>query len=292
MPAIRFENINMSYDGKTVLKGVSTIIEPGSSACLLGLNGAGKTTLLETLYGLRKPDSGEIEILGQNPVEAPEKMRQKVAFVSENCHLYPQMTGTELHAFMKPLYENWSDEIFKQKIESFKVDLNTKVKNLSKGSKHKLMLALALATRPEVMIMDEPLAGFDPAIRDEVVQTVISSICDHNMTILISTHQIDEVANVCDKILILHDHNFALDEKSDKVEVSCRRIVAELEEEINFAPTGENIIGSSLTGKRLELLVKNCSDSDITSILKGLKVKSHSIEKLSLRDLFLGITRN
>ncbi|MFZ5952857.1 MAG: ABC transporter ATP-binding protein [Candidatus Rifleibacteriota bacterium] len=289
---IRFENINMSYDEKSVLENVSAIIEPGSSVCLLGLNGAGKTTLLEILYGLKQPDSGKISILDLDPHKDLEEMRQKVIFVSENCHLYPQMNATDLQAFMKPMYKKWSDEIFKQKIESFKVDPKTRVKNLSKGSKHKLMLALALAAQPEVMILDEPLAGFDPAVREEVVQTVISSLCDHNMTILISTHLIDEVANVCDKVLILHDRHFALAESSENIEKNCRRVIVELEEEISFAPSGENIVGSSMLGKRLELLMKNCSDEMVPEQLKGLKVKSFGIEKLSLKDLFLGLTRN
>ncbi|MEW6709385.1 MAG: ABC transporter ATP-binding protein [Candidatus Riflebacteria bacterium] len=289
---IRFENINMSYDEKSVLQNVSATIEPGSSVCLLGLNGAGKTTLLEILYGLKQPDSGKISILDLDPHKDLEEMRQKVIFVSENCHLYPQMNANDLQAFMKPMYKKWSDEIFKQKIDSFKVDPKTRVKNLSKGSRHKLMLALALAAQPEVMILDEPLAGFDPAVREEVVQTVISSLCDHNMTILISTHLIDEVANVCDKVLILHDRHFALAESSEVIEKSCRRVIVELEEEISFAPSGENIVGSSMLGKRLELLVKNCSDAMVPEQLRGLKVKSYQIEKLSLKDLFLGLTRN
>lgn len=292
MPAIKFENISMSYDLKNVLDNVSGTIEAGSSVCLLGLNGAGKTTLLETLYGLRHPDSGTVAICDQSPFAIPEEVRQKVAFVSENCYLYPQMNAGELEQFMMPLYQKWSSEIFKQKIELFKVDCKTRVKDLSKGSKHKLMLALALATQPEVMILDEPLAGFDPAVREEVVQTVISSICDHNMTILISTHLIDEVAKVCDKVMILHEHKFIVDLPSEEIEKSCRRIIAELEEEISFIPSGENIIGANMIGKRLELLVKNIKDENTKDCLQGLKVKSFTVEKLSLKDLFLGLTKS
>jgi ABC-2 type transport system ATP-binding protein len=292
MPAIKFENIKMSYDDKLVLDQVSANIEQGNSVCLLGLNGAGKTTLLETLYGLRQPDSGSLEILEADPNAQPELVKQKVAFVSETCHLYPQMNAIQLRDFMKPMYEKWSDEVFKQKTELFKIDLKTKVKDLSKGSKHKLMLALALAIQPEVMILDEPLAGFDPAVREEVVQTVINSICDHNMTILISTHLIDEVANVCDKVLILHHQKFVLDMPTEEIEKTCRRIIVDLEEEISFAPKSESIIGSSVIGKRLEILVNDCDDNKTEEILKGLKVKSFNTEKLSLKDLFLGLTKN
>ncbi len=292
MTAIKFDHINMSYEGKEILADLSGNIEPGSSVCLLGLNGAGKTTLLETLYGLRQPDSGNVRILGQCPFTGPEAVRQKTAFVSENCHLYPEMTANELQKFMAPMYINWSDEIFKQKVESFKLDCNTRVKNLSKGSKHKLMLALALATQPEVMILDEPLAGFDPAVREEVVQTVISSICDHNMTILISTHLIDEVAKVCDKVLILHEKRFLLDMPTEEIEGSCRKVIAELEEEISFLPTGANIISAATFGKRLEILVRNSSEANLKEVLQGLKVKSFSAEKLGLKELFLGLTKS
>lgn len=291
MPAIEFNKLNMSYDEKEVLKSISAEIKTGSSTCLLGLNGAGKTTLLEILYGLRKPDSGSISILGYDPFTQPESMRQKVAFVSETCHLYPQMHALELQKFMAPLYEKWSHELFIQKLKEFKVEETVRVKNLSKGSKHKLMLATALAIRPEVLILDEPLAGFDAAIREEVLETVINSLYDDQMTVLISTHQIDEVENVCDRTIILHNQRIVLDEARENLEKSYYRLTAELEEEINFIPTGERILSADKLGKRLNLIIRECTDDNIDELLKGLKVKRREMRRVSLKDIFLSISR-
>ena len=291
MSAIKFENIDFSYDSNEVLKDVSATVEPGSSTCLLGRNGAGKTTLLEILYGLVKPETGKIEILGVDPFKEPEALRQKVAFVSESCHFYPNMNPVELESFLKPLYQNWSSEIFSERLEQFKIEKDQKIKNFSKGSRHKLMLATALAIQPEVMILDEPLAGFDTLIREEVINTIISTLCDKKTTILISTHQIDEIANVCDKTLILHDNKILLSENSEAIEDQYKKLVIDLEEEINFSPTHELILSSKSYGSRLELIVKNYSDEISSQLLQGLKVKNVEVQRIGLKDIFVNLVK-
>ncbi len=292
MPVIEFKNISKSYDGLKVLNEVSGSLEKGEVASLIGRNGAGKTTLLEILFGLRTPDSGEVSILGIDPSKNPEELRQKVALVSENCTMYPYMNAPALESFLKPLYKKWDSKIYEQMLKRFSIPTETTIKDMSKGNKHKLMLASALATQPEVLLLDEPLSGFDAVIREEVLETLITSLCESGMTIIISSHQIEEIAQVSESAFFLVNHGFKISGKISEIENSVRKVAVRLEENLGTVPTDQDILFTKSEGKELELVVQNFSEEKLATLLSGLKVKSKSSARIGLKDLFIKLTKN
>ena len=292
MAKIEFENISKSYDGVKVLDGLSGVIEDGKVVSLIGRNGIGKTTLLEILIGLRKPDVGTVKLDGIDLHEDPEKARQKVAFVSETCNIYSWMTSKHLESFLKPLYNNWSSELYQSYLDKFAIPKNKSIGDMSKGSKHKLMLASAIAIQPEIMILDEPLSGFDPVIRDEVLETLIDKLCESGVTIIISSHQIDDIEKISDHAFMLIDGKFKINSSIEEIDNSIQKVVVKLEEAMGAMPTDEDILSSISSGKELELIVQNYSKENVSRVLSGLKVKSVSSEHISLREILVKLTKS
>lgn len=178
MNAITVHELSKSYGRKPVLDTISLEIPKGQVVALLGRNGVGKTTLLRLMNGLTPATNGKIEILGLNPANDAVELRQRLGYLGEECHIYPWMTGEDALYFMAPLYCTWDTAYFHELVKLLQVPLNQRLQDLSKGSRRKLHLALTLAHKPEVILLDEPLSGLDPVVRDQVISTLIHTLTE------------------------------------------------------------------------------------------------------------------
>ncbi|MBF0500419.1 MAG: ABC transporter ATP-binding protein [Candidatus Riflebacteria bacterium] len=291
-PSVCFSNLTKSFGRHRVLDGVSATIPTGQVVGLLGRNGTGKTTLLRMLYGLIAADHGSVSLLGTdatNASAAPE-LRQKVAFVSEECHLYPWMTGHETSRFLAPLYRNWDQQRFTTLADDLEVPLDRRISAMSKGARRKLMLALAMAPKPQVLLLDEPLAGLDAVVCEQILSTLIRSLADAGQTVLLSSHELALVERVADRILILAQGKFLIDATTDELRHSMRRVIVQLSEAVTTLPTHPLILAAKSRGAELELIVRDASDTNVRSLLTNLQVRTTRIEGLSLRDIFTATT--
>jgi ABC-2 type transport system ATP-binding protein len=204
-PVIRLHNVHKQFGSQAVLRGVNLSIERGQTFALLGRNAAGKTTLIRLLLGLLKRDGGSIAILGRDPEREALAVRSEVGYLAEDQQMFGWMTVAELLSFMAPFYAAWDPELANRYATQFELPRDTRIKHLSKGQNVRLGLILALAHRPEVVILDDPALGLDPIMRKEFNRDLIAHLQGEGSTVLYSSHLLDEVEPIADAVAILHE---------------------------------------------------------------------------------------
>ena len=190
---------------KQVLRGTDLRLANGKVTVLLGQNGAGKSTLLRVLLGVLRPDRGSVAVFGQDPLRAHRAVVQRIGYVPDSPDVYPWMTAQDLARFLRPHYPKWNDALWQQLSERFAVPQATKFKAMSRGQGMKAMLVAALASEPELLLLDEPFAGLDPLVREEVLQVVVEALKDGERTVLCATHELEVAARIADRVAVLND---------------------------------------------------------------------------------------
>ena len=198
--SVEIIGLSKSYDGKTLaVNNINITLPKGKIIGLLGPNGSGKTTLIKLLNGLLKPDQGEIKVGG---VPVGPQTKAKVAFLPDRNCLAEYRTVEELVDFFGDFYADFSREKALEMIASLSIDLKAKFKTLSKGTREKVQLILVMSRQAELYVLDEPIAGVDPAARDYILKTIITSY-NPEATVLISTHLIDDIEQVLDEVIFM-----------------------------------------------------------------------------------------
>ncbi|MBU1105320.1 MAG: ABC transporter ATP-binding protein [Candidatus Riflebacteria bacterium] len=292
METININQLNMSYNGHPVLNDVSVQIEMGKVVALLGRNGAGKTTLLNIINGELKPVSGNTSTLGIDPEQNPALLRQSCVLVSEECHLYPWMTAQTLARVFSPMYPTWNQALYEATLVQFGISMSQKISTFSKGTKRKLQLAFALATEARILLLDEPVGGVDVVAREEILNSLIESLVEKGVTVVLSSHELNDISGVCDHILILSGGRFVVNNSKDELVEKIRKVNVMLENPVETMPVHPSILAAKANGTELELVVKDYSEPELNKILANFKVKSISSSGLSLEDLFKAVTRS
>jgi len=202
-PVIEFKAVTKSFRRNHVLRNMSLQVERGQTFAFLGRNGAGKTTAIRMLLGLLNRDAGDIRVLGLDPTEQPLALRACVGYLAEDQTMYGWMRSTEMLSFIAPFYPTWDHDLALKYAREFEVPLQTKIKHLSKGQNVRLGLVLALAHRPEVVILDDPALGLDPIMRKQFNRDLISHLQGEGRTVFYSSHLLYEVEPVADVVAIL-----------------------------------------------------------------------------------------
>lgn len=188
-----------------VLRGLELELAPGKVTVLLGGNGAGKSTLLRLLLGVLRPRRGAIAVFGQDPLRAHRAALQRIGYVPDTPDAYPWMTPRQLFGFVAPHYPSFDRARCDALAARLQVPVDTRFQALSRGQGMKAMLVAALAGNPELLLLDEPFAGLDPLVREEVLQGLVTELRDGERTVLCATHELDIAARIADRIAVLHD---------------------------------------------------------------------------------------
>ncbi len=223
-PALETRGLTKHFLRHVALESLDLAIMPGSAFALLGRNGAGKSTLLKILLGLLPPTRGEARVLGKDARNLSEVDRRQIGYVADGQDLPSWMTVDAYLAFLRPLYPTWDDVFCKKLLSIFDLPMARKLRHLSRGQRAKTALLGALAHHPRLLLLDEPFGGLDPAVREEIIAALVELMNREEWTIVISSHEIDEVERLADRVAILDAGRLVLDEEKDKLLDRCRAV--------------------------------------------------------------------
>jgi ABC-2 type transport system ATP-binding protein len=201
--AIEVHGLSKSYRHHSVLVGLNCQIESGAALGLLGANGSGKTTLLKILLGLIPADSGDIKILGENPRDLSVRARNKISYVPQTPNQFSWLSGRAMLKYLSAFYPSFDRDYADELSDRWKLSLRTPISVLSPGQQQRLSIVRALATRPELLILDEPIASLDPATRIAVVDELIRLRNQQSLTLLFSSHITADLERLCTDFAIL-----------------------------------------------------------------------------------------
>ncbi len=292
MPVIETNDLNKSYGQVAAVRALSLSVKPHRITAFLGLNGAGKSTTIRMLLGMIRPTSGTGQVLGHRIDETKEsvRLRQKVAYVSENKQLYEYMTVEQIVRFTRPFYSDWSLDREHKLLKSYELPPKRKIKSLSKGMRTKLALLLALARKPDLLILDEPSEGLDPIGIELMLESLVAQNSE-GTTVFFSSHQIPEVERIADHVCLLHQGRLVLDASMDEMRESYRQIdlvFPSLPHEADVRLAGVESIRAS--GRQMSVVVSKNADMLIERA-HDLHASSVEVSPIGLREIFLQTVR-
>jgi ABC-2 type transport system ATP-binding protein len=200
---ITVSELTRRFGTKMALASVSLSLPPGAVYGLVGENGAGKTTLIKHILGLLRAQSGSVRVFGLDPVADPVGVLSRIGYLSEERDLPGWMRVDELIRYSRAFYPGWDDAYAEELRQTFALDASATIKSLSKGQTARIGLLIALAYRPELLVLDEPSTGLDPVVRRDILDAVIRTIADEGRTVLFSSHLLDEVERVADHVTMI-----------------------------------------------------------------------------------------
>ncbi len=225
---VRCTGLSKRYGNITALNNISFTLESGKIVGLLGPNGSGKTTLIKLLNGLLTPNQGEILICDQ---KVGVETKKRVAYLPDNSYLNSWMTVKQIVGYFTDFYEDFRPEVAYEMLERLDISPKRKLKTLSKGNKEKVCLILVMSRNAQLYVLDEPIAGVDPAARDYVISTIIHNY-NPDATVLISTHLIADIEQILDEVIFLKGGNLVLQKTVDEVREEHGKSVDELFREV------------------------------------------------------------
>jgi ABC-2 type transport system ATP-binding protein len=219
---IDVSELTRRFGAKTALAAVSLSLPRGAVYGLVGANGAGKTTLIKHILGLLRAQSGSVRVFGLDPVNDPVAVLARIGYLSEENDLPGWMRVDELIRYSRAFYAAWDDAYAEELRQAFSLDSNAIIRNLSKGQKARAGLLIALAHRPELLVLDEPSSGLDPIVRRDILGAVIRTIADEGRTVLFSSHLLQEVEQVADHVTMINHGKIVLSASLDTIRESHR----------------------------------------------------------------------
>jgi ABC-2 type transport system ATP-binding protein len=236
-PVAEVSRLTRKFGDKVALHELSLVVPRGGVFGLIGGNGAGKTTLLKHLLGMLRAESGTVRVLGLDPVEQPVGVLGRVGYLSEDRDLPNWMRVRELIRYTQAFYPNWDEKYAEELRDAFDLDPKARVNNLSRGQRARAGLLVALAHRPELLILDEPSSGLDPVVRRDILGAIIRTIADEGRTVLFSSHLLDEVERVADRVAIIHQGRILLTSSIDEIKETHRRLTLRFDDNISQPPS-------------------------------------------------------
>lgn len=210
---VEFKNVYKSYGDKDILKGIDLNIPKGKIVGLLGPNGSGKTTIIKLINNLLQVDEGSIEINGMKPSVETKKI---ISYLPEKTYLNDWMKVKDILSFFHDFYKDFDVQKANEMIKNLKIDKNERLKTMSKGTKEKVQLILVMCRRADLYILDEPIGGVDPAARSYILDTILTNY-NENATLLIATHLISEIENICDEVVFISNGEILLQGDVDDI---------------------------------------------------------------------------
>ncbi|HUB27391.1 MAG TPA: ABC transporter ATP-binding protein [Tepidisphaeraceae bacterium] len=271
-PVIEMRGVKKSFGRTQVLRGVDLHVPAGQTFAFLGRNGAGKTTSIRMMLGLLSPDSGEIRILGMDPRTQALEIRRRVGYVAEDPAMFGWMRVSQILSFVSPFYPTWDAAWAKNLTERFELPLKTRIKNLSKGQAVRVALLLALAHRPELVILDDPTLGLDPIMRKEFLRDLVGYLQGERVSVFFSSHLLYEIEPVADSVVILDRGRVIRQAATEDLRAHVKRVLAPVDatELLEGVP---GILDFQVVGRQVSMVVENIAAARLTTESAGVEIQ-------------------
>ena len=277
---LELKNVTKTFGNFTALDNLSMTIPKGAVYGLVGPNGAGKSTAIRHLIGVYRPDSGEITMEGQPIYENPA-LKERIASIPDDVFYYPAATMEEMHKFYKGIYPQFDEELYQKLFEVFQLPKKTQIRRFSKGMQKQAAFHLSICCRPDVLILDEPVDGLDPVMRRQVWSLILSDVAQRGTTVLISSHNLRELEDICDYVGIM-DHGKMLLERS-LADMQGNTVKLQM---VGQVPEGLNILHESTSGRLNTLIVRGTAE-EVEAMVSAANPAYYDILPLSLEEIFI-----
>ncbi len=285
-PVIEIQRVTRQFGPKRALDDVSLTVPRGGVFGLIGGNGAGKTTLIRHILGMLKAQTGSVRVFGLDPVDNPVGTLGRIGYLSEDRDLPDWMRVAELLRYTQAFFPNWDEAYAEELRETFDLDPRTKVKHLSRGQRARAGLLLALAHRPELLVLDEPSSGLDPVVRRDILGAIIRTIAEEGRTVLFSSHLLDEVERVADRVAIIHQGRILLTAAMDDIKETHRRLTLRFAEAVSEPPSLVGALSCSGEGAEWTYLCSG-NRTQLRMAAESLGATIVDDDALSLDDIFV-----
>jgi len=290
-PAVVTQGVTKIFGRQTAVLNLNLRLSRGLAFGFLGPNGAGKTTTLKMLMGLIQRDAGRVSVLGVDPLLDDLTVKSRVGYVPEQLFIYRWMRVNDAIRFCKPLYPTWNDKRCEELLKLFDLDHAQKVRHLSKGTVVKLALLLAMAHEPALLILDEPMAGLDPLVREELLDGVLRTLCDREQTVIFSSHTMADVQRLADRIGIIDQGTLLMDCPIDDLLKGTKRIRVVLANGSLARRPPEGTIWQRVADREWLLTVQDFSPEVIHQLRADNTLEHVEVIDLSLEDIFKDLIR-
>ena len=281
---IEVKNVTKRFDGVLALDGLNITVPGGAVYGLVGPNGAGKSTIIRHLAGIYRQDAGEVWIDGA-PVFDNPAIKERVAYIPDDVFYYTQATIRDMMRFYRDLYPRFDTACFEKLGEAFALDAKRPMRKLSKGQQKQAAFWLALSLRPDVVILDEPVDGLDPVMRRQVWSLLLGDVAERGTTVLVSSHNLRELEDVCDHVGIMDRGKMLLERSLSELQDNIVKIQLAYAEETTL-PADLQILHRSETGRLQQLILRGKAD-ELAAKLALTNPLFLDVLPLSLEEIFI-----
>ena len=277
---LEMNSVTKTFGTFKALDDLTLTVPQGAVYGLVGPNGAGKSTAIRHLTGVYRPDSGTVQVDGQPVYENPA-VKSDIGYIPDEIFFFPSATMEDMRRFYKGLYPRFDEDLYRRLYDIFRLPKNGQIRRFSKGMQKQAAFHLALAMRPKGLILDEPVDGLDPVMRRQVMSLILSDVAEYGTTVLISSHNLRELEDVCDHVGIM-DHGKMLLEKS----LADMQGTTHKLQIVGGVPEGLEVLHESSSG-RLKTLICRGQAWEISTKAAAAKPAYFDVLPLSLEEIFI-----
>lgn len=283
---IKVRGIVKNFDSFRALDCLDMNVKKGSIYGLVGPNGAGKTTIINHITGVLRPDEGSIEIDGE-PIWENSALKQRVLSIADDWYFFGSYSMKEMAQFYKSIYKNFNEQRYEKLGELFRLDEKRQIRKFSKGMKKQVAFRLVLSCMPDVLILDEPLDGLDPVMRKQILNIIINDVSEREMTVLVSSHNLRELEDICDHVGIIHKGKMIIEKPLDDLKGSVHKYQLAFEKELpDELEKNLNILHKAKLGSVYNVIVRGNIEKIDAEIRKYNPIVFDKVS-LTLEEVFI-----
>ena len=277
---LQIQNVTKRFGSFTALDHLSMTVPRGSVYGLVGPNGAGKSTIIRLITGVYTPDDGRISVEGQGVYENTA-VKERIGYIPDEIFYFPSATLEDMRAYYRGLYPKFDDALFERLYEIFNLPKKSPIRRFSKGMQKQAAFHLAICCRPEILILDEPVDGLDPVMRRQVWSLILSDVAEHGTTVLISSHNLRELEDICDHVGIMDRGHMLLEKSLADMQGSTVKLQI-----VGSLPENLEVLHGSKSG-RLSTYIIRGSAAEVTAAVETVHPDYYDVLPLSLEEIFI-----